>query len=52
MKDFMASAKAIVIASHNMKMISDMCDSVLWLQKGKLHAKGLAADVVEEYKHS
>jgi ABC-type polysaccharide/polyol phosphate transport system ATPase subunit len=52
MKDFMARAKAIVLASHNMNLITDMCDSVLWLQKGKLRAKGPAADVVDEYKHS
>jgi ABC-type polysaccharide/polyol phosphate transport system ATPase subunit len=52
MNDFMDKAKAIVIASHNLNLITDMCDSVLWLQKGKLRAKGPAAEVIGEYKHS
>jgi ABC-type polysaccharide/polyol phosphate transport system ATPase subunit len=52
MKDFMAKAKAIVIASHNMNLISDMCDSVLWLQNGEIRAQGPAAKVVKEYTQS
>jgi ABC-type polysaccharide/polyol phosphate transport system ATPase subunit len=49
MKDFMARAKAIVIASHNMKLIADMCDSALWLQKGEVRMQGPAAEVADEY---
>jgi ABC-type polysaccharide/polyol phosphate transport system ATPase subunit len=52
MKDFMARAKAIVIASHNMKLITDLCDSALWLQKGEVRVQGRAAEVVKEYKQS
>jgi ABC-type polysaccharide/polyol phosphate transport system ATPase subunit len=52
MKDFMARAKAIVIASHNMKLITDMCDSVLWLQKGEIRVQGPAAKVVKAYTQS
>jgi ABC-type polysaccharide/polyol phosphate transport system ATPase subunit len=52
MKDFMARAKAIVIASHNMNLITDMCDSALWLQKGEVRGQGRAAEVVKEYKQS
>jgi ABC-type polysaccharide/polyol phosphate transport system ATPase subunit len=49
MKEFMDRAKAIVIASHNMKLISDMCDSALLLDKGEARMHGPAAEVVDEY---
>jgi ABC-type polysaccharide/polyol phosphate transport system ATPase subunit len=49
MRDFMTRAKAIVIASHSMKLIADMCDSALWLQKGAVRIQGPAAEVVDEY---
>jgi ABC-type polysaccharide/polyol phosphate transport system ATPase subunit len=52
MKDFMARAKAIVISSHSMKLIRDMCDSALWLQKGEVKMHGPAAKVVKEYTQS
>jgi ABC-type polysaccharide/polyol phosphate transport system ATPase subunit len=52
MKDFMTRAKAIVISSHSMKMIANMCDSALWLQKGELRMNGPAAEVVDEYTGS
>jgi ABC-type polysaccharide/polyol phosphate transport system ATPase subunit len=52
MKNFMYRAKAIVIASHNMKLVADICDSALWLQKGKVRMHGPAAEVVDNYKVS
>ena len=52
MKDFMARAKAIVIASHNMNLIADLCDLALWLQKGEIRIQGPAAEVVDEYTGS
>jgi ABC-type polysaccharide/polyol phosphate transport system ATPase subunit len=52
MRDFMSRAKAIVISSHSMKLISDMCDSALWLQKGEVQMHGTAATVVKKYSQS
>jgi ABC-type polysaccharide/polyol phosphate transport system ATPase subunit len=52
MKDFMSRAKAIVISSHSMKMVRDMCDSALWLQRGEVKMYGPAARVVKEYTQS
>ena len=49
MKQLMTRAKAIVISSHNMEMVADMCDSALWLQKGEVRVEGPAAEVVEDY---
>ena len=52
MKDSMARAKAIVISSHNMELISDMCDSTLWLHEGEVRMNGPSAEVVDKYARS
>jgi ABC-type polysaccharide/polyol phosphate transport system ATPase subunit len=52
MKVFMAKAKAIVISSHSLKLISDVCDSAIWLHKGKVQMNGPAAEVVDQYTRS
>ena len=52
MREFMAKAKAIVISSHSMRMITDICDRVLWLQKGEIRKIGPAQEVVDEYSDS
>ena len=49
MKEFMKKAKAIVIASHSMKMITDLCDKCLWLEKGKIKMEGNASNIVKLY---
>jgi ABC-type polysaccharide/polyol phosphate transport system ATPase subunit len=52
MKDFMARAKAIVISSHNMQLIADICDSTLWLHEGEVRMNGPSDVVVGEYVRS
>lgn len=49
MEDFMKKAKAIVIASHNTQLITDMCHRCILLEQGKMVAYGPAAEVVERY---
>jgi len=49
MKQFMQKAKAIVIASHSMKMITDLCDRCFWLEKGDLKMEGQASEIVKTY---
>ncbi|HYC59645.1 MAG TPA: polysaccharide ABC transporter ATP-binding protein [Thermoanaerobaculia bacterium] len=41
--------RTVVIVSHNMAVISQLCQKVLWLDQGKMKAYGLAAGVVSEY---
>ena len=49
MKEFLTSAKGIVIVSHNMKYISTFCDYCIWLNEGKVRTIGPAAEVVAAY---
>jgi len=49
MREFMEKAKAIVISSHNTKLMQDLCTKCLWLENGSMKAFGPASDVVKEY---
>lgn len=52
MREFMEKAKAIVIASHSSKLITDLCTRCVWLEKGSMMAFGLSSEVVKEYLES
>lgn len=52
MREFMEKAKALVIASHNTQLISELCHRCLWLEQGKMKALGPAGEVVEAYMAS
>jgi ABC-type polysaccharide/polyol phosphate transport system ATPase subunit len=49
MREFMQKAKAIVIASHSTKLITDLCTKCVWLESGSLKAFGPTSEVVKEY---
>jgi ABC-type polysaccharide/polyol phosphate transport system ATPase subunit len=40
---------AVVMVSHEMAAIRDMCERVVWLERGRVLADGPAAEVVAEY---
>ncbi len=39
----------IVLVSHSLKLMQDMCDRLAWLDHGHLAAEGLPIDVTREY---
>lgn len=39
----------IVIVSHSMSLVEEICDSALWLDHGRVQATGPARDVVRSY---
>jgi len=47
---FKERGKTIVYSSHNLGMISQHCDKVLFLDEGKLVKEGDPLQVIEEYK--
>ena len=49
MKDLMGEARTIVIVSHAMGTISELCQKVAWLHQGKLIAFGPAKDICDQY---
>jgi len=40
----------VVIVSHNLNVIEELCDEVLWLHDGKIRLLGQPKDVLPEYK--
>jgi lipopolysaccharide transport system ATP-binding protein len=41
--------RTVVIVSHNMAVISQLCQKVLWLEQGSIAAYGPSSSVVSEY---
>ena len=48
-RDLKNAGKTIIIVTHAMPVVKDLCDQVTWLDKGKLRATGPTGDVVDSY---
>jgi lipopolysaccharide transport system ATP-binding protein len=46
---FRASGTTILLVSHNMELIENMCQRAAWLDHGKIMAVGSARSVVDQY---
>ncbi|MBT3336284.1 MAG: ABC transporter ATP-binding protein [Anaerolineae bacterium] len=40
----------ILVVSHNLKTVEELCDRVIWLEHGVIRAEGKAADVIAAYE--
>ena len=50
MQDFRAQRKTMVFCSHSMFHVQELCDDVIWLDKGKLREIGASDKVVGHYE--
>lgn len=50
--DLKAEGKTIILVSHSMSTVKQMCDQVAWINRGKLEAVGDARSVVRAYEKS
>ena len=50
MKELMSGGATVLFVSHDIKKIEEMCDEVIWLEKGKVKKQGIAKEVCAEYK--
>ncbi|MEI6516166.1 MAG: ABC transporter ATP-binding protein [bacterium] len=50
LRDFMEKG-TVIFVSHDTGSVVNLCQRVLWLDKGKVVKSGLAKDVVEAYMH-
>ncbi|MDP9094134.1 MAG: ABC transporter ATP-binding protein [Actinomycetota bacterium] len=39
----------IVLVSHSLPLVADLCDRALWLERGHLMSMGTARDVIDDY---
>ena len=49
MRELCDEARTIVIVSHALQTVTDLCDTAIWMHKGKMIAKGEPADIVDQY---
>lgn len=42
--------RTVVIVSHNLKTLEELCDEVIWMHKGVIKMIGKPAEVLEEYR--
>jgi len=49
MQELVAQARTIVIVSHGIGAIKEMCDDCIWMHKGEIVKRGKPDDVADEY---
>lgn len=47
---FKSDGKTILVVSHGLNLIEDLCESAIWLDRGTLRASGATKDVVSQYQ--
>jgi lipopolysaccharide transport system ATP-binding protein len=52
MRDVAESGRTILLVSHNMAAITQLCTSAIWLDRGRLRAYGSPQDVIDSYTAS
>jgi lipopolysaccharide transport system ATP-binding protein len=50
MKEITAKGRIVIVVSHALKVIDDICDRCLWLDQGKLVMDGPAREVTRAYE--
>jgi ABC-type polysaccharide/polyol phosphate transport system ATPase subunit len=47
--DFRSDGRTIVLVSHGLSQLRQLCDRIAWIDHGKLHRLGAAPEVIDEY---
>ena len=47
--DFKKQGKTIILVSHDMDLVKNICDEAIWLDDGLIKARGLTTEVVNRY---
>ena len=50
--EFKQRGKTIILVTHTMPVVEDICDTATWIDAGQLKASGPAKDVVSRYQSS
>ena len=49
MRSLIARARAVIVVSHDMQAISQLCDRAIWMDRGRICRDGPADEVIEAY---
>lgn len=47
---FKNQGKTIIVVSHGLNLIEDLCESAIWLDRGHLRASGTSSEVIAQYQ--
>ena len=50
-RERIVSDKTVVLVSHNAGSIKELCDRVVWIEKGRTIMQGATSDVIKEYEN-
>ena len=50
--EFKKRGKTVILVTHTMPVVTDICDTVTWINNGEMMQTGPAADVVAKYQSS
>lgn len=51
-EEMLAEGRTLVLVSHSLPLIEDVCDRVLWLDRGRLRASGSPRRIVDLYREA
>ena len=51
-KEMLLSGTTVILVSHDIAQIEEICTKVLWLEHGKVRGYGNTKEICEEYKKS
>lgn len=49
MMAFKDQGKSLVFCSHNLYQVKELCDRVIWIDKGKVQMQGKSGEVIDQY---
>jgi ABC-type polysaccharide/polyol phosphate transport system ATPase subunit len=49
MRNLIARARAVIVVSHDMRAIAQLCDRAIWIDHGRIRREGPAGEVIEAY---
>jgi ABC-type polysaccharide/polyol phosphate transport system ATPase subunit len=52
MREMMAKAHLIVLVSHDLESLSQICNRVVWLDHGRIQMMGACSEVIAAYRSS
>lgn len=50
MKEFVAKAGILVLASHSRSLMLDNCDKAIWMEQGRIRESGPVKDILDAYE--
>ena len=50
MRELCDQARTILMVSHGLRGIGELCEEVIWMHKGRIAMRGEAGSVIEEYR--